>query len=217
MKNNRLKVEKSVPEVECSFVGGKINNKTLHKMIKNGYADDPRETENVDGYILDKSLSGTRAQVYYNPETKHLAINHRGTKGAHDVMTDIGLMFGHKSGKRFEHGKKITDDDLKKYNTDNVTLSGHSLGAKVAKEANRGHGKETIAVNPAFLPEDMLEKQKDNETIIRSSLDPISVLHSWTPFSNEARTIDIVPTSYNPFTEHSSDVLERLGDTDVGV
>jgi hypothetical protein len=197
-------------------VGGKINSKTLHKMIKNGYEDDPTNERYLDGYQIDKQLSGQRAQVYYHPETKHLVINHRGTKGVHDVMTDIGLMLGHKSGKRFQHGKKITDDAVKKYKTENVTITGHSLGSKIAKESNRKHNKETVLVNPAVTPHDLLEKQKDNETVVRSKLDPISYLHNFNPMRNKAKTIDIDPQSYNPLEEHSSDILSRLGDTEIG-
>ena len=217
LKNNRLKVQKNTSDVDCSYVGGKINSTTLQKIIKNGYEDNPKKINNLDGYVMDKKLSGTRAQVYYHPETKHLVVNHRGTKGLNDVMTDIGLMIGNKSGKRFEHGKKITDQALKKYNTNNVTISGHSLGAKVAKEANRDHSKETVVVNPAVVLDDILERQNDNQTIVRSRLDPISALHNFNPFRNEAKTIDIDAKSYNPLTEHSSDVLERLGNVDVGV
>lgn len=219
LKNNRLKVEKCVeePKAGCGYVGGKINSKTLHKMISNGYSDNPKQTENVDGYQLDKSLSGTRAQVYYHPETKHLVVNHRGTKGVHDVMTDIGLMFGHKSNKRFKHGKKITDEALKKYDTDNVAVSGHSLGAEVAREASKNKKHDVVVVNPVVAPLDMFNKQKDNETVIRSTLDPISGLHSFNPYRNEARTIDIKAKTWNPLKEHSSNILQDLGDQDVGV
>ena len=217
LKNNRLKVQKNISDVDCDYVGGKINSTVLHKMIKNGYEDNPKKTSNLNGYVMDKSLSGTRAQVYYHPETKHLVVNHRGTKGIHDVMTDINLMLGHKSGKRFEHGKKITDQALKKYNTDNVTISGHSLGAEVARQASKSDKHDVVVVNPAVAPLDMFNKQKDNEMIIRSKLDPISALHNFNPFRNEAKTIDIDAKSYNPLTEHSSDILERLGDVDVGV
>jgi len=218
LKNNRFKVERvnAQPEVECRYVGGKINSKTLHKMITNGYADNPKEVNDLDGYVLDKSLSGTRAQVYYNPETKHLVINHRGTKGVNDVMTDIGLMFGYKSGKRFEHGKNITDQALEKYKTDNVTISGHSLGAEVAREASKNKDHDVVVVNPAVAPLDMFHEQKDNEYIIRSTGDPISALHSWNPYANESRTIDIDAKSYNPLTEHSSDILEDLGSIEIG-
>ncbi len=216
-KNNCCKVEKAKRDVECDYVGGKINNNTLQKMIKNGYATNPTANDNIDGYMLDKSLSGTRAQVYYNPNTDHLVVNHRGTKGIQDIMTDIKLIFGNKSGKRFEHGKKITDEALRKYKTDNVTVSGHSLGSEIAREATKNSNKhDVILVNPAVTPSDMFHKQKDNETIIRSSIDPISALHNLNPYRNESKTIDIAPESYNLLTEHKSNVLNRLGDTDVG-
>jgi hypothetical protein len=218
LKNNLLKVEQCTqPDVGCAYIGGKIKSKTLHKMITNGYADDPKQTENLDDYVLDKSLSGTRAQVYYHPETKHLVVNHRGTKGLHDVVTDIGLMLGHKSNKRFQHRKKITDQVLNKYDTDNVTVSGHSLGGPRAREASKNKNHDVVIVNPAVAPLDMFNKQKDNETVIRSTLDPISGLHNFNPFRNKARTIDIKAKTYNPLKEHSSDILNDLGDIDVGV
>lgn len=216
LKNNCLKIEKGGHDVECKFVGGKINNKTLQKMIKNGYNDDPKEIDGIDGYVLDKELSGTRAQVYYNPETKHLVVNHRGTKGLQDVMTDIGLMFGNKSNKRFTYGKKITDEALNKYKTDNVTVSGHSLSGEIARQASKNKNHDVIVINPAVTPHDMFNKQNNNETVIRSSGDIISNLHNFNPFRNEAKTIDIDTKSYNPLTEHNSKILERLGDTDIG-
>jgi hypothetical protein len=218
LKNNRLKVEKNITDNDagCAYVGGKISSKTLHKMIQNGYAENPKDAKDLDGYALDKSLSGTRAQVYYNPSTKHLVVNHRGTQGVHDVMTDIGLMFGHKNGKRFEHGKKITDEALRKYDTDNVTVSGHSLGSEIARQASKNNKHDVVVVNPAVAPLDMFNRQKDNEYVVRSTLDPMSGLHRFNPFKNEAKTIDINAETWNPFTEHSSSILERLGNVEIG-
>ena len=157
------------------MIGGKIKVNTLQKMFKNGYEKKPKNTNNIDGYNIDKELSGSRAQVYYHPETQHLVINHRGTKGVHDVITDIGLMFNHKSNNRFKHGKKITDNALKKYDTDNVTITGHSLGHAIAQESNKDHKKELITLNGAITPYD--KKLKDNEFVIKSTSDPVSMLH----------------------------------------
>ncbi|RZK22234.1 MAG: hypothetical protein EOO43_09855 [Flavobacterium sp.] len=220
LKNNRIRVQLCRPEhVEChyAYTGGKINVKTLKSMISNGYSRKPKDKDTIDGYVLDKELSGERAQVYHNPETNHLVVNHRGTQGLHDVITDIRLMFGDKSNKRFQHGKTITDKALKKYDTDYVTMTGHSLGASVAKEANKEHGKETIVVNPAVVPTDLTTKQRKNDTIIRSTLDPISMLRNLNPWRSKKNTIDIKAKSINPLTEHSSKVLDRLGDRDVGI
>lgn len=95
---------------------------------------------------------------------------------------------------------------------------GHSLGSQIASEANKKHNKETIVVNPAMIPSEITKKQKDNETVIRSKLDPISYLHSLNPFASKSRTITIKSKSMNPLTEHSSDVLNRLDpNMDVGV
>ncbi len=199
------------------YVGGKINVKTLHNMIVNGYKKKSHASDNIDGYKLDKSLSGDRAQVYHNSDTNHLVINHRGTSGLHDVMTDVRLMLGDKSNKRFQHGKHVTDEAIKKYDTDNISISGHSLGSAIAKESNNGHNKEIISVNGAVTPLDMFTKQKNNETVVRSQYDPISVLHTLNPYSRTQNTINIKSKSFNPLSEHSSSVLNRLGDRDIGV
>ena len=203
--------------VEYGCVGGKINSRTLQSMIKNGYSDKPKDIKNIDGYVLDSGLSGTRAQVFHNPETNHLVVNHRGTKGLHDVMTDIGLMLGHKNNERFKHGKKITDEALGKYDTDNVTITGHSLSGNIVRQNNNNDKHDIVVVNPAVTPYDLFKKQKKNETIIRSTFDPVSALHTWSPFASSKNTINIKAKSYSPLSEHSSDILERLDGADVGV
>lgn len=219
--NNLSKINKKCPEkddiVDFKYIGGKINSNTLHSLIKNGYSKKPNKINDIDGYVLDKSLSGTRTQVYHHPDTNHLIVNHRGTSGIHDLFTDIQLMMGNKNNARFQHGKKITDQALTKYDTDNVSIVGHSLGSAIGKEANRDHNHETINVNPAITMADLFDKQNDNETIIRSSIDPISALHTLNPFSNKTRTIDTKAKSYNPVKEHNSDILLRLDNIDVGV
>jgi hypothetical protein len=220
LKNGSIKIEKAEPnEVKCeyAYTGGKIKVNTLHKMIKNGYQKNPKNTDNIDGYNLDKELSGKRVQTYYNPENDHLVINHRGTSGLQDVITDMRLMMNDKSSRRFQHSKKNTDEALKKYDTQNVTHLGHSLGAKLANESNRERHEE-IAINPAVIPDDLLQKQKSNEVVIRSSLDPISALHSLRPFKSNSRTINIKPESLNLLKEHNSDILTRLDPkAEVGV
>ena len=80
----------------------------LNKVIENGYKKKNKQDSNIDGYILDKKLSGERAQVYYNPETNKTVINHRGTASMKDWGTDLGLSLGIKSGKRFKHAGKFT-------------------------------------------------------------------------------------------------------------
>jgi hypothetical protein len=198
------------------YTGGKINTDTLYKITQNGYSKDPKKTSKIDGYVLDKELSGERAQVYYHPDKEHLVINHRGTSGIHDMVTDVKMMFGYKDNKRFDHGREITDKAIKKYDTDNITITAHSLGSQIAQNANAKHNAEQIVVNPAVLPQDIVRKQKKNETVIRSQLDPISVLHTLNPFASKKNTITVGATSINPLTEHNSNVLNRLDQSQVG-
>jgi hypothetical protein len=129
-------------------------------------------------------------------------------------------MFGDKSNKRFQHGKKITDQALKKYDTDNVTVAGHSLGSAIAKESVKGmkNKPEVIGVNGAVVPSDIFNKQRKNETMVRSKYDPVSALHSLMPFKNKKRTLTIKPKNFNLLNEHSSDILDRIDpDTEIGV
>lgn len=189
-------------------VGGKIKVSTLKGVLKNGYQTTP--SESIEGYELDKELSGQRAQVYHNKDTNHTIINHRGTKGIHDMYTDLQLMFGHKSNRRFQHGKKVTDDAIKKYNNSDITITGHSLGHAVAKEANKKHNKELVTLNGAVTPHDLVNEQKDNEHIIRTQYDPVSFLHSFSPMHNKRNTTTINSHSLNLLDEHGTDVLNRL-------
>ena len=91
------------------------------------------------------------------------------------------------------------------------------MGSEVARQASQNNNHDVVVVNPAVAPLDMFNRHKDNETVIRSTLDPISALHNFNPYRNKARTIDIDAKSYNPLKEHSSDILGRLGDVDVGI
>jgi hypothetical protein len=210
---------KKIYKKDCFFIGGSINSHVLHDIIKNGYDKSPTSIDEIQGYHIDKDLSGRRSQVYFNPTSKHLVINNRGTVDSSDVYTDLKLMLGYKSGKRFQHGKRITDEAIKKYDSDNVrvSLTGHSLGHAISKESNKNHKHEVIGINGAVSPVDLMTKQPKNETMIRSTLDPVSFLHTFSPYSSKKHTINIDTNSYNPFTNHNSDILKQLGDTEVGV
>eukprot|EP00981_Chlorochromonas_danica_P012135 scaffold4518_cov172-Ochromonas_danica.AAC.2 len=171
--------------VDCEYkvIGGKIGRTTLQNILKNGYKEKKHQKESLDGYSLDKELSGSRVQVYYNPTTHHVIVNHRGTKGINDVMTDINLMLGNKTSKRFKHSKEITDKAIRKYQDSNV--------------------------NPAVAPSDLLDKQDKNEYVIRSKLDPVSILHKFKPFKSNERTYETSPTTLNLINEHNTDILKN--------
>ena len=202
--------------ITYSCYGGSIDSDTLHNVVIDGYLHTKNE---VNGYKKDDELSGKRVQVYYHPDKSHLLINYRGTDDLNDVYTDLRMFFGDKSGRRFSHGKEVTDKAIDKYAEyqPNVTLIGHSLGHQIGKEANKHRKEEMISVNPAILPADLLDKQDEKNTIVRTKLDPVSALHFFQPYKRDENTVTIGSTSYNPIAEHSSETLERLKDKQIGV
>ncbi len=188
--------------VDCICLGGKIKIKTLKKVVSNGYKKN--KEEELDGYKLDNQLSGSRVQVYHNIADNKTIINHRGTSGINDLITDFKMMLGNSNNKRFNHGKQITDKAIDKYADSDIILTGHSLGAKIAKESNKLN-KNTILLNPVVLPGDKFD---GNDTIVKSKLDPVSFLYN--PKSQKSKTIEIKAKTINPINEHKSQILNRL-------
>ena len=172
-------------------------------MLKNSYEN---ENKTIENYEYDPSLSKNKGQVYYNPNLDHLVITHRGTSGIHDVVTDLKMMLGNKNNNRFEIGKNITDNAINKYDTNNVSIIGHSLGSSVAKESNRDYGHEYIGVNPAIVPADLFEGQHDHEHIFRNKYDVVSILHNLNPQKNSEQTYTIeTGDPFNVLENHSID------------
>ena len=192
-------------KIDYICFGGKLNVKTLQQVIKNGYKKN--KVNELDGYRLDPQLSGSRAQVYHNEKNNKTIINHRGTQGINDLITDLKMSLGNTNNKRFNHGKNITDKAIEKYAGSDFTITGHSLGAKIAKEANKAHNKDAILFNPVVLPNDKFDV---TDTIVKSKLDPVSFLYY--PKSHQSKTIMINPKSFNLLKEHNSSILDRLDD-----
>lgn len=185
-----------------AMMGGSLTADETRKFIKAGY--DKKKNKDLDGYQVDKSLSGKRTKVYFNPETNKSVIVHRGTDSIQDVGTDAALMLGYR-GKRFEHAKKMQRKAEKKYGTENMHTLGHSLGGLVAEEVG-GKSRNVITLNKAISPWEISRKNDENQTDIRTRNDPVSMLNKYS--DNRAHLID--SKSANPLAEHSSDTLSRV-------
>jgi hypothetical protein len=86
---------------------------------------------------------------------------------------------------------------------------GDSLGAKIAEKVGN-KTKEVITLNRPTIPMDIIKGKKvpKNQTDIRTSRDPVSILRPFQKASN--KEITIPSKTLNPFKEHSTDVLSRL-------
>ena len=93
-------LDKRNKKIHYKTIGGKINVTDLYSFMKNGYSK--KKDDNINGYKLDNELSGNRVQVYYNPTTNHTIVNHRGTQGINDYITDLRYgLFNYKNSNCF--------------------------------------------------------------------------------------------------------------------
>lgn len=194
-------------EYEDEMEGGKMAIGDVKKLLKSSYNKKPSD---INGFKIDKSLSGERVQVYTDKDGRAYVV-HRGTQGFQDVLTDVKMLFGKtKSQKRFKHAEKIQREAEAKYGAENVSTLGHSLGARVAEEVGK-RGKEIITYNKPTLPVDLITQKKlpDKQFDIRTSRDPVSILQ---PFQKGSADLVIPSKSLNPLVEHTTDALGRVSE-----
>jgi len=185
--------------------GKGLHANILRNFLSNGYKKD--QAKSLDGYQRDDSLSGQRAQVYYNKDNNKTIVTHRGTQGFQDVLTDLKLVFHpslYMKSNRFQHAKDIQQRAEDKYGRENITTIGHSLGAKLAADVG-GKSKEMITYNKPIIPQEIFKQTRKNETSIRTKMDPVSILGSFNPNIKQVSTKTI-----NPITAHNTAQLGEL-------
>jgi len=199
--------------------GGKMKASEISDFIDASYSKKP--PKELDGFILDSKLSTDVAKVYYNPNNGEARVIHRGTEGIKDWGNNLAYIAGaYELTDRYKQGKKVQDAAEKKYGKKNISTLGHSQGAVLARKLG-ADTKEVINVNPAFKG----EIPKKNEYNIRSSADVVSGLYApvakvrslLTPGYAKKHDITIKADSFNPLKEHSADILDRLGEKEIGV
>jgi len=184
--------------------GGKLSSQDLQHFLKSSY---DKKHSNYKDFVLDKSLSGQRVQVYHNPKTGQTVVAHRGTQGLRDWVTDARYALGDTSSKRFQHSAKIQKQAEMKYGAENVTSIGHSLGSQLAEKSSNKKTKEIITLNKPVNPNDLIRYSvPSNQTDIRTTHDPVSFLR---PFERGKKAIVLPSDTLNPFTEHRMDVLNE--------
>lgn len=202
LKKQKIKGKKNLQPFQMK--GGKLAVGVLKDLLNASYGDSPQD---VGDFKVDKSLSGQRVQVYQNEKTGQVVVAHRGSASLQDIGNDIKYVFGSdlKDTKRYKHSEKIQKEAEAKYGADKVTTIGHSLGSLLNEVGRDSH--EIISLNKPIGLQDLNKQDNPKETEIRTTRDPVSIL---TPASNASNVITIPSTSWNPLTEHSPDVLDRL-------
>jgi hypothetical protein len=208
-------IELKIEEVE----GGKLKASHIKGFINQSYEEFPEDT--INGWVLDKSLSNDNAKVYYNPSSNEAVITHRGTQGATDWGNNVAYAFGvYGMTDRYNQGKDVQDKTIAKYGASNISTLGHSQGSILARKLGE-KTKEIINLNPAYSG----EIPKKNEYNIRSSADVVSGLYKPVSsirsvlFPNYTKKHDIIipsDSSFDVLGNHSADVLDKLGDQEIG-
>lgn len=104
------------------------------------------------GYSLVPALSTKETSVYVDPKTKQAIVASRGTASSSDWKSDVAIAGGFLGEtaryKRSEREMRNAISNLSGYN---VSVTGHSLGASIAKEFASNHpAYRTVGFNTGY-------------------------------------------------------------------
>lgn len=181
---------------------------TLRIFLRNSYKDKSKQRANIGDYVRDDSLSGNRAQVYYNPNTNKAVVVHTGTHSKSDWITDMHYAVGNlENTKRYKHADKIQNEAYGKYGKENISTVGHSLGAQLAEKVGKDSSQIYTLNRPVTPFEALNKKLGSNHTDIRSDNDFVSVISPFQRMKNNQVVIE--SRSLNPLVEHKTAILNR--------
>jgi hypothetical protein len=184
-------------------VGGALHSSLVNQFVDSSYKKN-QDANNIGDYQLDRQLSNGQAKVYHNPHTNHTVVANRGTQGTlQDWANNLAYTMGlYDTTGRWKNAHRTQDEAIKKYGKVDANV-GHSQSGIITRKLNDlGKTGEVINVNPASLG----EKQKKNETIVKSTLDPVSIFQP----NKKDRNVTINTGSYNPLTNHSANILGKV-------
>lgn len=183
------------------------NGITEYKASKEVYKKNP--SANIDGYVLDQSLSKNKIKTYVNKETGKVIIAHKGTdpKDKNDIKNDLLLSVGllnKKTSKRVRNANEITKKANEKYGSSNITHTGHSLGGFMA-DTSAGDLNKIETYNKGTSPIDIFKNKKKNPNAIHyvTGVDPISI----SQLASKDKTVVVKPNKLNV---HSLSNFENL-------
>ena len=188
----------------------------IKDFLKASYEENP--PLNIGDFQLDNELSNKYGKVYFSTSKRKVILIFRGTKEALDWGNNLVYTLNsnaYKSTNRYKIAKKMYENAHKKYKGYKIELLAHSQGGIPTNYLlDTKKDLDGIALNPAYK----LGSIKNNEYIIKSSLDPVSVLHKPKELINKVlnpnwtkqHIINIPSKNYNLLKQHSIDVLNNL-------
>ena len=175
--------------------------RNLKNFVDAGYKK-KSEAKKIDNYILDEDLSTKRDKVYYDPSTGKAVHTIAGTDSLKDWSNNALIPLGlHEYSNRYKNAERIQKKANEKYGKDNVDLVTHSQSGNIAENlANKNLvGGDNTTLNPAIIG-----KHNKDIKVVKSILDPVSLLTN-----TNKNDVKIMPKSFNPITEHSTNILEK--------
>lgn len=158
-KNYKTEDNKLAYSVSQLTYSGDTNSK-YHKYLES------------QGYKLDESLSEDTHKVYHNPNSKKSIIGYKGTTNYKDVLTDVeAIGLNDYEHRDFKYAYNVFDKVKEKYG-DNISTSGHSLGASISDRVAAKNDKNSIIFNPGSGP--LGFKTSDKTQVYRKQDDQVS-------------------------------------------
>jgi hypothetical protein len=187
--------------------GGTISAKDLKGLHASSYKQEA--DKEVNGWVLDESISKPTARVYFNASKNQAIVVHRGTEGTvKDWSNNLAFVAGLSPlTQRYKDSKEAQEKAEAKYS--DVLTTGHSQGSAYTKLAKNKKG--IIDVNPASFI------QSTEGTTVRAKNDPVSALRGIANmFSSKGKENITTSAKANPLDAHSINILDELGDKELG-
>jgi len=186
--------------------GGSISAKDLKGLHASSYKEEP--DKEVNGWVLDESISKPTARVYFNASKNQAIVVHRGTEATvKDWANNLAYITGtNKLTGRYKDAERVQKRAEEKY--PDLLTTGHSQGGiytKIAKDQSK-----VINVNPASMGE------TTTGTTIRSKNDPVSALAGFTGLFKKNDKNITTQSKGSLLDAHSIDILDELGDKELG-
>ena len=132
-------------------------------------------------WSIDHSLSNRDVVVLKSNKTDEVVVSVRGTdlnskdSKWRDLRSDAGIAFGvSKHGKRNSEVSSVVEKAMGKYKS-KPTLTGHSLGARMAADIAQKKGLRGVVYNMGSSPLDVFNRRSANNTHFNVRSDLISV------------------------------------------